>query len=740
MDSELPLDSRRTVGNDHALTESSVTGQVSHQVFCSDDGNYAVIRVEDPKTKLEMILVGAIGSLSEGQDVEAWGSWEKHKTYGRQFRVSHFEVLMPSTLEGMRRYLASGIIQGVGPKLADRIVDHFGEDTMKILEHYSARLTEVPGFGKSRLKQFRETWASEKEKRDVFIFLQGLGISAAYCERIYKKYGAAAVEKVQENPYRLARDIHGIGFQLADKAAERLDIGKEHVFRLASGVQYVLDQLCQREGHSCCPREPLLMQAAEVLRVEVALAEQGLQRASEDGALVISADGLPSGEELIYPAPLFYAERELAERVRRLCQFPPEDLTRDQELPVSDGWSFLNEAQQRAVLTTFREGISIITGGPGVGKTTVTREIVHVARKLGLKVALGAPTGRAAKRLSEATGCQAKTLHRLLRWAPDKQGFTHGPDSPLPEDLLIVDEVSMVDLRLATSVVRALAPGTRLVLVGDRDQLPSVGPGAVLRDLLTSRLVSATHLTEVYRQEADSRIVLVAHDVNQGRLPHLGNPRQGELQDFYWIEQEDPDRLVDVIRRLVSERIPERFNLSPMEDIQVLSPMNRGPVGAVKLNQVLQEELNVNRGGRPQLTWGETHYREHDRVMQVSNNYETGVFNGDMGHVQSVDPHGPSMNVVFDSGTVTYEPEDLHQLRLAYAITIHKSQGSEFPAVIVPLLMQHYVMLQRRLIYTAITRPSRLLIMTGSRKALEMAVGNVNQNPRFSRLSDRLQA
>ncbi len=740
MDYELPLNRQRAEDDSTSVTEGSLTGEVVTVVFCSEDGNYAVLRIVDTGGE-ERILVGTLGEIGVGENLRAWGSWEKHKTYGRQFRVSRYETVLPSSIDGMRRYLASGIIPGVGPKLADRIIDRFGEETMNVLQHYSARLCEVPGFGKNRLKQFREVWSEQSERRDTFIFLQGLGISPAYCERVYRKYGAETVEKVKENPYRMAQDIWGIGFRMADAAASHLDIARDHPFRLASGAIYVLDQRCTQDGHTCLPYDLLVEEAASVLEVDNELTRLGIARAEQDGAVVISREGLAAGDEMVYPASLFHAESDVAKRVKRLLEFPPEALDVDEIAPHGEMWERLNEAQRQAVGMVFQCPICIVTGGPGVGKTTVTREIVRVARSLKLRVSLAAPTGRAAKRLSEATMQPAQTIHRLLRWEPANRGFVHGVDNPLPVDLLVLDEVSMVDIMLGMHVLRAVALGTRVVLVGDSDQLPSVGPGSVLRDLLESRIVPMTHLHEVYRQGAESRIITVAHQVNRGIMPDLRPPpRDDELRDFYWIEQEEPERVVELITRMVAERIPARFGFSPMEDIQVLTPMNRGIVGAENLNRELQAVLNGDsEGNREALYIGETPYRDGDRVMQTVNNYEHGVFNGDLGLIIGVDNEDNRLTVLFDIGEVEYTKEDIHQLRLAYAMTIHKSQGSEFPVVIVPLLNQHYVMLRRNLVYTAITRPSKLLILLGSRKALSVAIGNFKQVPRFSRLCYRLQ-
>jgi len=718
--------------------ETSVQGTVSSVVFASEDGAYAVIRLENTQHG-ESVLVGALAAVAEGQDIEAWGQWERHKEHGRQFRVKRFEALLPTTEEGVRRYLASGIIPGIGPKLADRIVDRFGVETLSILDHYSARLLEIPGFGKGRLKQIKDAWSSQSERREIYIFLQGLGLSAAYCDRVYRKYAANAVEIVKENPYRLAREVKGIGFRMADAIARHLNIAPDNPFRLGAGASYVLATMAEQQGHTCVPRDVLLIEAARLLAVEEDVAATGLQRAVEDGTAVVDS---AAEEPLVYPTDLYRAECDLAQIIAGMTSgsglptLPPQALAR------SRNWTMLNEAQQTAVLNVFQHPISIITGGPGVGKTTVTREIVAIANSLNWNVALAAPTGRAAKRLSESSQAHAQTIHRLLKWEPELSGFAHNSDNPLKHHLVIIDEVSMLDIHLAASLFRAFSAETRVVLVGDRDQLPSVGPGSFLRDLIESKCVLATHLSEVYRQAGGSQIIVSAHRVNAGQLPEMQPPQSsGELSDFYWIEQEDQEKLVDVVCRMAAERIPKRFNFSPQTDIQILSPMNRGVCGANNLNTRMQAALNPPRteGWTPEMTYGDVVYRAGDRVMQISNNYDYQVFNGDLGRMLQIDTKQKNFTVRYESNTVTYAFDEVDQIRLAYAITIHKSQGSEFPVVIVPVLNQHYVMLQRNLIYTAMTRAAKLLIMIGAKKALSIAVHNVNQATRHSQLAERLQ-
>lgn len=736
-----PLFAAATVPSPQAggsITEICVTGEVERVIYASDDQSYAVLAVRDAN-KDEWILVGPLIGINEGQDIEAWGRREQHREFGTQIRVTRYRQRLPSTEEGIRRYLASGVIPGLGPKLAERIVDHFGSETMKVLEHFSGRLREIPGFGKGRIESIRQAWKQQDVQRDIFVFLQGLGISAAYCARVYRQFGENAATIVRENPYRLAAEVKGIGFRMADAVATRLGIAKDHPFRLASGVRHVLRELAQQQGHTCCPRSILVEKAGEMLEVDPVAAEQGLDSELAAGNAIADGDG--GGKEMIYHRDLYYAERTCAKSLQQVLQGLLASRTPD-TLPRTANWNRLNEAQQKAVLTAFLQPVSIITGGPGVGKTTVTREITSIAREVKWRVALAAPTGRAAKRLSESCGIQARTIHRLLKWEPKEGHFTYDRLHPLPCDLLIIDEISMLDIELAASLFQAIRPGTHLVLIGDHDQLPSVGPGCVLHDLIKSNCITTTHLSEVYRQAAGSHIIRNAHLVNRGRMPDLSPaPPRGELRDFYWIEQEDPEKAAEIISRLAAERIPRRFSLQPLRDIQILSPMNRGICGATALNRRLQAVLNPKNGQKwRQLQVGDNAFCEGDRVMQVRNNYDIQVFNGDLGRITRIDTHDKRLTVLFDQGPAEYAFADVaEQLRLAYAITIHKSQGSEFPAVIVPVLTQHYIMLQRNLIYTAMTRAGKLLILVGAAKAMAMAVHNINQSPRYSRLAARLK-
>lgn len=718
--------------NNGPLTAHTLRGEVLRIVFENEDKTYVVMKLADSEN-VEHTVVGNISGVYPGQDIEVNGRWENHHEYGRQLRAEHYRFLLPSSKAGIARYLASGVIPGIGPKYAQNIVDHFGEKTLEILDNSSGRLREVPGLGKKRIEQIRKAWQEQSKQKDIFIFLQSLGISPAYCVKIYKRYGDEAPEKVRSNPYTLAHDVDGIGFTMADRVASSLGVEKNNAARLASGVNYTLGQL-MAAGHTCYPKIELLRSAAETLEVTVDEAAAGLERAAAARQVVVCPD--EEYGELVYQRPLYIAEHGVPEIVVRLARVPRFAGQRLVRVAARDDLN-LSDEQQLAVERIGGSPLTIITGGPGVGKTTVIGEIVRRAKAARLKIMMAAPTGRAARRMYESTGFPAKTIHRMLKWEPAERRFVFDASNQLNCDLLIVDEVSMLDAALAYSLFQAVGPGASVVLVGDADQLPSVGPGRVLHSFIESGAFLTTHLSKIFRQGEGSFIIRNAHRVNAGQMPETVGGNGGELSDFYWIEQDDPEKVLEVIRRLVTERIPERFGLRPVDDIQVLTPMNRGNCGTIGLNAVLQETLNG--GSKPQFKAGERVFKTGDKVMQIANNYDKGVFNGDMGRIAHIDAHEKKFIVVFDSNqSVEYDMTEYDQLNLAYAITVHKSQGSEFPAVVMPLLTQHYMMLQRNLLYTGMTRAKKLLILIGSRRAVSMAVNNSRLEPRFTRLKERI--
>ncbi|MCP3965004.1 MAG: ATP-dependent RecD-like DNA helicase [Lentisphaerae bacterium] len=711
--------------NNQGLASHTVRGEISRVVYANDEGTYSVLRVKDTSGQ-EHVVVGNISGAFEGQNIEATGKLETHKEFGRQLRAEHFRFTLPSTREGIVKYLSSGMIEGIGPKYAECIVEHFGEKTLDILDNYSIRLKEVPGIGKKRAAMISAAWKEQSAKRDIFIFLQGLGISSLFCQKLYKEYGDQAAQVVKNNPYQLADEIDGIGFLMADRIASSLGIAGDAAIRLAAGAIYTMNQLTT-SGHCCYPAEEFVLKCAETLKVDSDHAQYGIDEALKQRLLILEHD-------MYYPRNLFKAESELPGHLLRLISIKRHSGQRLLKVPAAPNLQ-LSDEQLSAVERAGHSPVSIITGGPGVGKTTVVGEIVRRAKAAGLKIYLAAPTGRAAKRMSESTGFSARTLHRMLKWEPAEKSFAYNQFHPLTCDLLIVDEVSMLDLSLALCLFRAIKAGTTVILVGDADQLPSVGPGNVFHCMLQSKLFLVTHLNKIFRQGEGSHIIFNAHRVNHGQMPE-NTPKQQDLSDFYWIEQEDPERVADIILRMQSERIPQRFNFHPVRDIQVLTPMNRGLVGTATLNQTLQEKLNP--GHKPQFKSGDKVFKSGDKVMQITNNYDKNVFNGDMGRIGNIDMKEKQFSVYFDNRAVSYEFTETDQLSLAYAITIHKSQGSEFPVVIMPMLNQHYMMLQRNLLYTGMTRARQLLILVGSQKAIGMAVRNSRLEPRYSRLLERL--
>jgi exodeoxyribonuclease V alpha subunit len=712
----------------NGLAAHTLRGEVTRVVYENDEGDFSIVRLADAQG-VEHTVVGNFSGVFEGQSLEVTGRFEKHKEFGVQLRAEHFRFLLPSTREGIIKYLSSGMIEGIGPKNAENIVNYFGDKTLEILDHYSARLKEVPGIGPKRAAQISEAWKAQASRREIFIFLQGLGISSLYCQKLYQEYGDKAAEIVKSNPFRLADEIEGIGFLMADNIASSLGINKIDLQRLAAGTLYTLNQLTAA-GHCCYPVKDFVGKCAETLRVEPEIAAKGLEEAELRGFIRIE-------KNMAYPVNLYRAETELPKYIYGLGSCREHAGLKIAKIPPLKNLR-LSDEQTLAVERVGRYPLNIITGGPGVGKTTVIHEIVRRALAAKLKVYQAAPTGRAAKRMSEAANFPAKTIHRMLKWEPAERRFAYNAEHKLPCDVLIVDEISMLDITLALCLFRAVNFGTSIILVGDADQLPSVGPGKVLDSFLRSGMFAVTKLTQIFRQGAGSRIISNAHRVNHGELPEkIGNT--DTLSDFYWIEQDDPEKVLELIIRLQTERIPKRFGFDPVRDIQVLTPMNRGNCGTRSINDSLQHILNS--GHKPQFKVGDRIFKAGDRVMQISNNYDKNIFNGDMGRIGNIDHKEKFFSVFFGgSQVVDYEFTEVDQLTLAYAVTIHKSQGSEFPAVIMPMLNQHYMMLQRNLLYTGITRAKKLLILIGGAKAVGMAVRNTRLEPRYTLLRQRLVA
>lgn len=718
-----------------SLVEHSLQGDVEKVIYEAPEGTFSILYLRDLQGERHCIC-GPLAGIHEGQSLSVRGKWENHKEHGKRLKVRHYESTLPSTPEGIRKYLASGVIKGVGDKYAKLIVDTFGKDTLHILDNASKRLKEIPGMGKKRIEAIKKAWDENKDRRNLQIYMQSLGISTAYFAKIYALYGDRSAEILRKDPYLLASQVDGIGFILADRIAEKSGIGKNDEKRLVAGVKYALEQI-RTMGHVCMPQVEFQKMVAELLKI----GEEEALRAVD--LAVYEEKAVPDQSReygcVIYDPPLLRCEKELPRLLAGLLFFPRFMGAKLRHIPELPGARFSDE-QLSAVRKVGETPVSIITGGPGVGKTTVVSEIVRRGKLAKLRVALAAPTGRAAKRMNETTSEKASTLHRLLKWNAAEKKFVHGRKNPLPYDLFILDETSMLDLPLATAFFRAVPQGASVVLVGDCDQLPSVGAGNILNDLISSRTIPVTRLTKIFRQGEGSRIIYSAHEVNSGRIPTcIGEESKertnGTLSDFYWIAKEEPEEAFDVIARLVSERIPGRFGFDKIKDIQVITPMNKGLCGTISLNTALQEKLNDNKLS---FKHGDGVLRLGDKVMQTTNNYDKGVFNGDMGRIVSIRYEENSFLVSFDGNNVEYAFSEADELTLAYAVTVHKSQGSEFPVVVMPVLTSHFVMLQRNLLYTGMTRAKKLMILVGSRKALSMAVRNAVREPRFTLLAERL--
>jgi len=722
-----------------------IQGSVERITFANEENGYRVIKVKVPGRREPVCAVGSFVSVTPGEVLRMEGSWSFHSRFGKQFNVDRYETTAPDSAQGIGKYLGSGLIKGIGPIMAKRIVSLFGTDTLEVIDHSPERLLEVDGIGAYRLDQIRKAWDEQKDIRTLMIFLRGHGVSAAFASRIFKHYGKASLEVVKENPYRLAMDVSGIGFLTADQIAQRLGIPLDSPLRAEGGIAYVLHQATE-DGHVCVPRSWLLEQCQKLLEIPRTVLEPALARLFAEQRIVQEKLGLETSatfgdKEAVYLRGYHIAEAQAAHRLIYLGSFLPLQTRPDPDKAIS--WLRrklpfrLAPLQEQAVRQALTEKVLIVTGGPGTGKTTLIRAILTVFRRMDARVALAAPTGRAARRLSETTLHPAGTLHRLLEYSPQLGGFQRNDQRPLPADLVIVDEASMLDILLMHHLLKAIPSHATLVLVGDVDQLPSVGPGNVLLDTITSGRFPVVRLTEIFRQARQSRIVISAHLVREGKFPRLRTDQEG-LSDFYFIEKEGPEEVLQVILKLCRDRIPGRFGFDPVEDIQVLTPMNRGTIGTQRLNAALQNALNPAPKSESVERYGVV-YRLNDKVMQIRNNYDKDVFNGDIGRIRRIDKENQEIGVEVDGRVLTYDFSELEELVLAYAVTVHKAQGSEYPAVILPILTQHYVMLQRNLLYTGMTRARKLAVIVGSKKALAIAVHNSQIQRRYTLLGDRLK-
>ena len=707
---------------------------VERVTYQNETNGYSVIKCRAKGYADLITVVGSMPEVHVGSVLTLSGEWTVNPKFGRQFTVSGFEETLPATVYGIEKYLGSGLVKGIGPKFAARIVRAFGAETLNVIEEDPDALLRVPGIGKLRVERIKKSWDEQKEIKNIMLFLQGHDVSTTHATKIYKTYGSDSIRVVKENPYRLADDIWGIGFRTADTIAEKLGVEKETAVRLRSGLLYTLNRLSD-EGHCYARRDQLLKTGAELLAVEEsvlpAVLDEMVRQDDVKTELIDGEDSAP-GETAVYLPPFWFAETGTAKRLKQIFSSPASVKVKPQGLEERirrvTGLNY-DPAQMDAIRCAAGSKILILTGGPGTGKTTTTLGILTAFRQAGAKILLAAPTGRAAKRLSETTGMEARTIHRLLEFKPP-EGCQKNEQNPLEGDVLILDECSMIDIMLMYSLLKAVPDSMTLIFVGDVDQLPSVGAGNVLRDLIDAGVFPVVRLTKIFRQAAASRIITNAHRINRGRMPDLSN---GKQSDFFFLEEEDPETAAQEIVRLVKERLPRAYGTW---DIQVLTPMQRGAVGAANLNQVLQAALNADAAG---LRRGGTDYRLHDKVMQIRNNYDKEVFNGDIGTVCRVNTEDRELTVSFDGREVLYDVTELDELVLAYAATVHKSQGSEYPIVVMPVLMTHYVMLQRNLVYTGVTRAKKLMVMIGSTKALALAVRNVTVTRRNTMLKERLK-
>ncbi|MFN2109940.1 MAG: ATP-dependent RecD-like DNA helicase [Anaerolineae bacterium] len=748
----------------------TLEGTLERLTFQNEENGYTVAKLIPKGKSYEVTVVGVLTGVNVGESVRLQGLWSTHPKYGRQFEVREYTVRLPATVEGIRKYLGSGLVKGVGPVNAGRIVDYFGLKTLDVIETDVNRLREVPGIGDKRTALIARAWEEQKHIKEIMIFLQGHGVSTGLAVKIYKQYTDEAIAIVRNDPYRLAKDIYGIGFKTADKIAQQMGFAVDAPERIQAGLRYALGTFSD-DGHCFATRDQLLATAVELLTVpreacetqldalirleEVIAEDRELQIANYESRITHHESSIEypvsSNESAIYLPPFFYAENGVANKLRQLQESARDRLAVFRDVEWDKAFIWLDECaasgpavpihlaaqQQSAVRMALTEKVSILTGGPGTGKTTITRSIIQLLQAKRCSVLLCAPTGRAAKRLSEATGLEAKTIHRLLE-VKAAQGFqfARDQDNPLDADMIIVDETSMVDILLMNHLLKAVEAGSHLLLVGDVDQLPSVGAGNVLRDLIASDVIPVTRLDTIFRQAEDSFIIVNAHRINRGEMPVCNGP----ARDFFLFRQGDAESAADMILDIVARRIPAKFGYDADRDIQVLSPMHRGAAGVSALNQRLQERLNPPDARKAESTHGSRVFRVGDHVMQIRNDYDRQVFNGDMGRVAALDLEEHTLTVNFDGALVGYEFTQLDELVHAYAVSIHKSQGSEFPVVVIPILTQHYMMLQRNLLYTGVTRAQSLVVLVGNLRAIAIAVHNDKIAQRNTRLAERLLA
>jgi exodeoxyribonuclease V alpha subunit len=733
----------------------NLSGSVERITFYNSENGYTVLRLRPevrgrqhlPGLSFDglVTVVGNLPELSPGEHLRLQGVWGNHPKHGQQFKAEICEQVLPSTVAGMESYLGSGMVKGIGPKLAERIVGHFREATFDIIEEQPERLLEVPGIGQDRTGKIIAAWEGQKQVKEIMLFLHSHGVSTNLAVKIYKTYGESALKTVQENPYQLERDIYGVGFKTADRIAQALGLAPDHPSRIEAGIVFALNEMIE-DGHVYAPHEILIGRAVELLGVSPDFVPPGIKRLIQakrirpetipnshkigETSLKVAESQAPYGTPVLYLTPLYFGERGVAERIKILAESPMSYSTGNQ-LVFSDG--NLSDEQQNAVRMALTQPVSILTGGPGTGKTTCLKALIAALNAQRKSFALASPTGRAAKRLAETTGYPASTIHRLLEFSP-VDGFKRNDGNPLDIDFLVVDEASMLDLLLTNHLLKAARLGTHVLFVGDIDQLPSVGAGDVLRDLIASGIAPVTRLTTIFRQAAGSQIITNAHRINHGQMPLFSK----DAGDFYLFPAEDAATAADWVVEVVTKRVPQKFGFDAVTDIQVLSPIYRGPAGVMALNERLQEKLNPSANNKPERKLYGTVFRVGDKVMQTHNNYDKDVYNGDIGFIHSIDSINQTLNVEFDGRIAVYDWNEVDELTLAYAVSVHKAQGSEFPVMVMPMVSQHYMMLQRNLLYTAITRARKLCVLAGNKRAISIAVRNNKVAQRFTALEWRL--
>jgi len=712
---------------------SSLRGSIERVTYHNAENGFCVLRVAVKNQRDPVTVIGNATQVMAGEDLEATGVWFNDRNHGYQFKADSIKMTTPTSIEGIKKYLASGLIKGIGKHFANILVTAFQEEVFEVLDNQPERVTGLPGIGKKRTEQIIHAWQEQKVIREIMVFLHGHGIGTARAVRIYKTYGEDTVEKLQTNPYCLALDIWGIGFKTADQLAQSIGIAKNSVIRAEAGVRHILNEY-SGQGHCAILPEDLIKNTSVMLEIEPTIIEQAISNELENGNIVRD---MIDTEAHLYIAPLYYAEQGIASHLNRLNQDCITQKLNDAEiiaLAEKDSAISFSESQKLAILMAVKNKVSIITGGPGVGKTTIVKNILKIISLMGKTITLCAPTGRAAKRLAESSGYAAKTIHRLLEYRPGL-GAKYNQEYTLDTEFLIIDEMSMVDVSLMNTVLKAIPTHASVLFVGDIDQLPSVGPGCVLGDMINSGVIPTTRLTEIFRQALTSKIITNAHRINRGEMPYYTNKVN---DDFFFIELDEPEAIMERMLSIIADKLPALYQVSPLSDIQVLVPMNKGTLGVRNLNLVIQERLNPNK--QVSVTSMGVNFRVGDKIIQTINNYDKDVFNGDIGYIQSINLDDDLIQINYDTRVIEYARSELDEIDLAYAISIHKSQGSEYPIVVTPITTQHYTLLERNLLYTGVTRGKRMVILIGQKKALYMAIKRVSANKRITSLDIKLRS